>query len=100
MTPHGSRTRYNRHHCRCAPCTRAHADYNRDYARGVRRSIPSAPVGAHLNALLEAGWTLTALAAHLGYDRGNLRKIATGRNQWTGVLMAEDILSVPVKVAA
>ena len=71
--------------------------YERERRQGIHRSVPSAKVGAHLNALLDAGWTYTRLASHLGYDRGNPRNIATGRNQWTGVLMAEDILSLEVQ---
>lgn len=70
--------------------------YERERRQGIHRSIPSVQVGAHLRALLDAGWTYTRLASHLGYDRGNLRNIATGRNQWTGALMAEDILSLKV----
>lgn len=97
---HGTRTRYDKHQCRCGLCRAANAKYERDRRAGVRLSVPAGEVRARLNALLDLGWTYTGLAAHIGYDRGVLRNIATGRTQWTTRLTAEDILSVPVRQVA
>lgn len=96
MTPHGSRTRYSLHGCRCTRCRAAHAEYERRRRSGVRLSVPSGAVRAHLQALLEDGWGLTQLADHVGYDRSTLRHIVSGRRQWTAHLTAADILSVPL----
>lgn len=100
VQPHGTRTRYSLNGCRCDRCRSAHAAYERDRKAGLRRSVPSGVVRAHLEQLLADGWTLHGLAAHTGYDRTNLRHILSGRRQWTASLTAEDILSVPVSEVA
>lgn len=99
VQPHGTRTRYALNGCRCTSCRAAHAAYERDRKAGVRLSVPSGMVRAHLEQLLADGWGLTELAAHVGYDRSTLRHILSGRRQWTASLTAEDILSVPVREA-
>ena len=63
-------------------------------------SVPTNQVRTHLLALLAQGWTLTALATHVGYGRTTLAGIADGRTLWTSRYIAEDILSVPIKETA
>lgn len=63
-------------------------------------SVPTGQVRVHVLALLAQGWTLTALAAHVGYGRTTLAGIADGRTLWTSRYIAEDILSVPIKETA
>lgn len=99
VQPHGTRTRYSLNGCRCVPCKAANAGQRRHQRAGVRLSVPSGMVRAHLEQLLADGWGLTELAAHVGYDRSTLRHILSGRRQWTARLTAEDILSVPVREA-
>lgn len=64
------------------------------------KSVPAERVRAHLDALADAGWTMTDLAEHLGYHRNTLYNIRGGKNVTVTGLLAEDILSVPVKQAA
>ena len=81
--------------CTCNLCTLV-----RDTAspRGPEKgSVPSAPIRAHLDALADQGWTMTDLAEHLGYHRNTLYNIRGGKSITVTGLLAEDILSVPLK---
>jgi len=97
---HGTRTGYGYHGCKCDRCKAAHAQYNREYKEGLRRWTDATPAGDHINALRAEGWTLAGLARHTGYHVQTLRNIAMGKTRRTHPSTVEDILSVPVGVAA
>lgn len=84
--------------CVCNLCTLVR---NTPSQRGPeRRSVPAETVRAHLDALSDQGWTMTDLAEHLGYHRNTLYNIRGGKNVTVTGLLAEDILSVPLKETA
>jgi len=59
--PHGTRSRYVGHGCRCQPCRDANATDRR--ARLVRRPlVDAAPVSAHVRALQAAGLSRARIA--------------------------------------
>lgn len=82
--------------CRCNHCTLVREMYYRSRPRSVAARI----VRDHLQALMDDGWTLSELAAHIGYPRQTLAGIVSGRNLWTSKFIAQDILSVPIEVVA
>ena len=91
--------------CKCDPCRARLRAYNREYMREFRanaapRLTDAAPIRAHLHALRADGWTLRDLAVHVGYDHSTLASVSSGRTQRVRTVMAEDILSVPVKAVA
>lgn len=62
----GSHSRYSAG-CRCAACTAAHADYLGDWRAGrIHRSADTAPVGEHLQRLVDSGLVLAYLADEAG----------------------------------
>lgn len=101
MRSHGTRSKYSIDSCRCAPCTRANADYQKAYYHhGGFRTVDAAPVRAHLLALREDGWTQVAIAARSGYNIDTIRKICQGRVQRVKADTAMDLLSIPVRAVA
>lgn len=101
MRIHGTRSKYSIDSCRCADCTRANADYQRDYYRdGGNRTVDATVVREHLLALRADGWTQAAIVARSGYNLGTVKNICQGRAQRVRTTTAEDILSIPVSSAA
>ena len=63
--------------CTCNLCTLVR---NTPGSRGPeRRSVPAERIRAHLDALTGQGWTMTALAARLGYHVNTLYMIRAGK---------------------
>lgn len=101
MRLHGTRSKYSIDSCRCVDCTRANADYQRDYYRhGAFRTIDAAPVRDHLLALRADGWTQASIAERSGYNLDTIKKICQSRVQRVRSETAMDLLSIPVGSAA
>ncbi|WP_193117066.1 helix-turn-helix domain-containing protein [Brachybacterium tyrofermentans] len=101
MRSHGTRSKYSIDSCRCTDCTRANADYQRDYYRGGgSRTVDAAPIREHLLALRADGWTQAAIATHSGYGIWTIKHICQGRAQRVREATAVDLLSIPVRSAA
>ena len=91
--------------CQCDDCRARMRAYNREYMRAFRstpgpRLVDATETRARLHALCAAGWTLRALAQHVGYDHSTLASVSCGRTKRVRTVMAEDLLSVPLEVAA
>lgn len=85
--------------CTCNLCTLVQAQL-RD-PQPAPMSVPTREAREHLHALVAAGWSINALATHLGYGSSTLYAIRAGKWLFTSRYIAEDILSVPVgQVAA
>lgn len=84
--------------CGCSLCTLVkHTSTPR---RPEPAAVPAATIRAHLDALANQGWTMTALAARLGYHVNTLYAIRAGRTVTTTPHLAEDILTIPIRGVA
>lgn len=70
------------------------------HPRQRTNSVPSGRSRDRLDALIESGWSMKRLAAHIGYPESTLRSIRAGKWQFVSTDTAEDILSVPLKETA
>lgn len=94
-TPHGYRNR----RCRCARCHAAVRAYDHYRARQIAygRWQPwgdAEAVRAHVDHLIEHGWTHAAVARAAGVDESILRRIANGRLVRVRARDAERLLAV------
>lgn len=88
--------------CRCTPCTRAQARYQKvwrwDHARGLRRTTTAeqtARVVAHVDHLVSVDWTASSVATHAGVSRSIVTDLAGRRaGQAITVRTATRILAV------
>ena len=86
--PHGSRSRYTRHKCRCPRCRAANAAYTRATHNLKRDAYGGGftPVTAtmwRLRALVWAGWTQAELANRLGWPYNTVQRLIHGQQQHT-----------------
>lgn len=93
------------HTCPCVECREKLRAYHRKYSAERRRNpgprlTDAAPVAAHINAMRAAGMGYPDIEAISGYNRETLRDTAKGRVIRVRTVMAEDLLSIPVEVAA
>lgn len=84
--------------CGCNLCTLVETQL-RD-PRPAATSVPTGEARTHIEALLNAGWTIRTLSEHLGYGTSTLYGIRNGQWQFTSRYIAEDICSVPLGRAA
>lgn len=97
--PHGTLQKHAQG-CRCALCELIHARYYPPKPKPAAHSIPARPVRDHIRALRDSGWMVQEIADRAGYHEGTIRNIGSGRNLWTDSLVAEDILSLPLKAVS
>ena len=91
--------------CDCGPCRTRLRTYNREYMRSLRaepgpRLVDAGPTRDHLHALCGGGWTLRQIAAYVGYHHATLASVSSGRTVRVRAVMAEDVLSIALRVAA
>lgn len=76
---HGSATTYQKHRCRCAPCSAAQSRYakTRRHARehGQALYIDPTRARAHVEMLLRRGLTIPQVARRAGIDRETVRAL-------------------------
>lgn len=80
---HGTLVGYKIHHCRCAECTRAQRDYNRNRHRQIAYGrwetyIDSGPVRAHVESLQASGLGWKRIAALAGLSSSTVWKLLYG----------------------
>lgn len=90
---HGSRRGYDLG-CRCFPCRIAHSRYQRAWAAtgGVR--VPVEQVTAHVEVLLESGWTARDVAEEANLGNSTLWHLNSGRQRTVNARTAAAILAV------
>lgn len=83
--PHGTRARYLKDKCRCAPCREANAAYMRGRRSARRRGevalVPAVRARRHLEQLLEGGLSVRKVATASGVARSTLQGVAAGEQQ-------------------
>lgn len=101
VRPHGSRARYVREECRCAPCTAANTEYQRSWTRNAARpdglgalTVDAGMVRAHLAELVEAGLGLRTIAIRANVARSTLQAIIARKRSRIRLETASAILSV------
>lgn len=104
---HGTRSCYVQHKCRCAPCTQANRDYQRNRERhharvryGIEdpkpdRLIDADEVRDHIAFLRSKGIGLRTIAEHTGLGRTALQQLASGESRQVQPANAMKILAVP-----
>lgn len=103
---HGTTTAYKLG-CRCDACAAEHYRYRKGYAlrarerKQGRRAVITNPQTVapdeairHLWALVESGWTMTAIAEEAGMGRNHLWNIRAGKFTRLRVVTADRILAV------
>lgn len=66
-----------RHGCRCEPCSQAANRQKKRSACGLTKFVDAAPVRAHIQALLDVGWTYNGIGVSSGVPTGLVEYIAT-----------------------
>lgn len=80
---HGTVQRYNQDKCRCVPCRKAVADYNRSRRRQVGYGrwsgyVDARPVRAHVKDLMRAGEGWKAVADLAGISQLTVQRLLYG----------------------
>ena len=93
--PHGTRSRYFYHGCKCPACRGANAEYQRDRKTHCWPGFVSAgAVAAHLQSLGDQGIGTRAVADACDVDRLTISRIRSGRRARIQSRIAERILRV------
>lgn len=94
MTTHGTYTRAVASKCGCKPCRGFRHRVAIERSQGVRRRVDATQSRAHLERLLNRGWTQSQIAAAAGLDQSTVSVVISGRHMHVHRDTAAAILNV------
>lgn len=74
--------------------TRWQKQWQMERARGLKRMVPTDDVVAHIEWLIEQGFTCTAIAKVAGVDRGTVLRARSGKNRLITTKTMKKIMAV------
>lgn len=94
MTTHGTYTRAVASKCGCKPCRGFRHRVAIERSQGVLRRVDATQSRAHLERLLNRGWTQSQIAAAAGFDQSTVSVVISGRHMHVHRDTAAAILNI------